>query len=886
MRQLATITRREFVGYFATPLAVIFIIVFLLANSLTIFYLGDYFAIGQADLVSFFMFHPWLYLFFLPAIAMRLWAEERRHGSIELLLTLPVPLWVLVLGKYLAALAFSALALALTFPLWLTVNYLGAPDNGVIAASYLGSFILAAAYLAIGACISALTGNQVIAFVVAVVVCFMFTISGASLVINLFEGWGAQSLINTLASFSMITHFRAITGGVIDARDLVFFISLIAAFLVANIIVLDLKKTDKADTTAPRIGRFNAYYVALILLPMIFLAVNMAATNGLRTARLDLTERALFTLSAGSKNILRGLDEPIRLKFYYSQKLATDQPAIRLYAQNVRDMLEEMAAHANGALQLQIIDPEAFSQAEDQAIAQGLVARPVAEGEVLYFGLVGTNLVDNVEVIPYFAEERQEYLEYDLARLIYNLAMPQKPALGVISNLPLDTGAGGVLAAMRGQSQPFLIYAELTDRFDVQFIDPQAVTIPQKIDVLLLAHPRNLTDWQIYAVDQFVMRGGRILAFIDPQSEVSLTAGADGAPLKGYREQSNLPKLMRQWGVKMDSELIIADRARAQRVATGRDARRALSDYILWMALGEDEINQADLVTANIDRLNVGTVGALAPLADASTIFTPLITSSDDAMLMHRDYVLRAPTPEALLRRFEPSGERYTIAARLTGAVQSAFAAPPEIGNSRNEKAAAAQHIGQTDAAHIIIFADSDFFDDRFWVSAQNYLGQIFGVPIADNGKFLLNAVENMMGSSDLISLRGRERVVRGFTRFEALRRAAETQYLAEEEKLLLRIDTAQAELDALQQGGAQQATAQQAAQAGRNLRHELLAARKALRRVQGNLRRDIDNLAARLTWLNILFMPLVVAALAMWRSRALRHRRIATQQGKTKASA
>lgn len=246
MRALLAITAREFGGYFATPLAFVFIIVFLLANGLATFYLGAYFSMGQADLTSFFMFHPWLYLFFLPAISMRLWAEERRNGSIELLLTLPVPLTAVVIGKYLAALAFSALALALTFPIWLTVNFLGDPDNGVILASYLGSLMLAGGYLAIGSCLSALTRNQVIAFVISVVACFLFTISGAPLVLEVFDGWAPQALIETLATFSLLTHFRAITGGVIDARDVMFFASLIGVFLTATIIVVDMKKAEGA----------------------------------------------------------------------------------------------------------------------------------------------------------------------------------------------------------------------------------------------------------------------------------------------------------------------------------------------------------------------------------------------------------------------------------------------------------------------------------------------------------------------------------------------------------------------------------------------------------------------------------------------------------------
>ena len=246
MRALTAITAREFAGYFTTPLAFVFIIVFLLANGLATFYLGAYFAMGQADLTSFFMFHPWLYLFFLPAISMRLWAEERRNGSIELLLTLPIPLTAVVIGKYLAALAFSALALALTFPIWLTVNYLGEPDNGVIFASYVGSLMLAGGYLAIGSCLSALTRNQVIAFVISVVVCFLFTVSGAPLVLDLFDGWAPQALIETLAGFSLLTHFRAITGGVIDMRDVMFFATLIGVFLTATVIVVDMKKAEGA----------------------------------------------------------------------------------------------------------------------------------------------------------------------------------------------------------------------------------------------------------------------------------------------------------------------------------------------------------------------------------------------------------------------------------------------------------------------------------------------------------------------------------------------------------------------------------------------------------------------------------------------------------------
>ena len=242
MNEMMAIFRRELAGYFATPLAYVFIVIFLFATMSFTFYLGDFYNRGVADLAPFFNFHPWLYLFLIPAIAMRLWAEEQKSGTIELLLTLPVPLWAAVMGKFFAAWVFAGIALALTFPIWLTVNYLGDPDNGVIFASYIGSFLMAGGFLAIGAGISAMTQNQGIAFVVTVVVCFLFTISGLPQVLDFFSGWAPQALVSTIASFSFLTRFEAIKSGVIDFRDIIYFGSLIWLWLTINAVVIDLRK--------------------------------------------------------------------------------------------------------------------------------------------------------------------------------------------------------------------------------------------------------------------------------------------------------------------------------------------------------------------------------------------------------------------------------------------------------------------------------------------------------------------------------------------------------------------------------------------------------------------------------------------------------------------
>jgi ABC-2 type transport system permease protein len=244
MNIIKALFRRELQSYFATPVAYVFIVIFLILMGTFTFYLGGFYERGQADLAPFFNYHPWLYLFLIPAIAMRLWAEERKTGSVELLMTLPITPWQAVIGKFLAAWAFAGIALALTFPIWLTVNYLGNPDNGAIFAAYTGSLLMAGGFLAIGSCISATTRNQVIAFVITVVVCFGFLLAGFPLVLDMFSGWAPQAIVDGIASLSFLTHFASISKGIIDVRDLIYFSLLIAAFLYANTIVLQWKQAD------------------------------------------------------------------------------------------------------------------------------------------------------------------------------------------------------------------------------------------------------------------------------------------------------------------------------------------------------------------------------------------------------------------------------------------------------------------------------------------------------------------------------------------------------------------------------------------------------------------------------------------------------------------
>ena len=634
-----------------------------------------------------------------------------------------------------------------------------------------------------------------------------------------------------------------------------------------------------------QISRSAYRIVMLVLLAVLFLAVNMFSNVMFRTARVDLTENRLYTLSDGTKDVVSQIEEPITLRFFYSEKLSTDYNRIRIYAGHVRDMLEELRARSGGMIRLEVIDPEPFSEEEDLAMSLGLKGAPTQSGDVIYFGLVGTNSVDGLESVPFFTDEREQYLEYDVARMIQNLSRPERPVLGIVTNLPLDTGTGGLMSAMRGESLPFMIYEELRDRFELEFLEQQFEAVPSRVDVLMIAHPRPLDPRTLYAIDQFVMKGGHVLAFLDPHSEVSLTAGPNGEPIRGYTEMSDLGPLLTSWGVSYNPREIVGDRGMAQRVRTGLDARRQESDYVIWLAVPRGNVATDDIVTSDVVRLNLGTVGHFRPIEGATTRFSPIVYSSEDAKLYDVDYVKQGPRPDDLLRGFEGTGERYAIAARISGPVQSAFEAQPEA-QALDEEGRPARRSGERAGAHvaasqsdanIILFADSDIFDDRFWVRTDSYLGERIAQPIADNAVFIMSAIDNLMGSNELISLRARDKIDRPFTVVEELRRTAERRFLAEQEALEQRVAEAERNLTELQiRGAAAEAnggTTEAEAEALARFRAELLDSRKKLRDVQRDLRRDVEALGANLRFVNIALLPIVLAILALG-AAVLRHRR------------
>lgn len=638
--------------------------------------------------------------------------------------------------------------------------------------------------------------------------------------------------------------------------------------------------------------RRTAALAAIVLGAVIFICVNTAANVWFRSARADLTDNGLYTLSDGTKNILRKLSEPVTLRFYFSSDVAANFPTVRAYAERIRDVLAEYKSIAGDKIVVEEIDPQPYTEAEDTAVSLGLQGAPTQGGESIYMGLSATNMADGQETVPFFEMSREAYLEYDLTSMIARLSETRKPTLGVVTNLPLDTGPGGLLASMQGTSQPFVIYSQLLQIFQLQPLEQDFAVVPSGIDTLLIAHPKALNEQTLYAIDQFVMRGGRVIAFVDPLSEISqLQDQQSRQPVQGATFKSDL-WLLKSWGVAYNPDEVVLDRARAQKVQYGGNAARPVVAYPVWLGLkGDDsaelsDFDKADLVTASLSVLNLASVGHFTPIEGATTRFTPLVRSSNESMIYSAEMLAIQSDPDELSRQFLPTGERYTIAARLSGPLKSAFAEPPKpVVKEGAPPPVLPPHIAEAADANIIVVADSDIFDDRFWVQPQQQGDQTMAVPIADNLAFVAGAAENMLGSNDLISLRTRATGERPFTVVEDMQKSADARFLSEEQDLNARIAETQEKLAALSKpapnGEAAALTAEQQAEIEK-FRAELTETRARLREVQRGLRSGIETLGTRLALINIALVPilLIVVALVIAVARRRRMARAQTMPG------
>ncbi|QAU25379.1 ABC transporter [Dyella sp. M7H15-1] len=629
--------------------------------------------------------------------------------------------------------------------------------------------------------------------------------------------------------------------------------------------------------------RRTILFGALIALIIAYCSLALVTSRWLAPERFDLTTDGLYTLSPGTRQIIDSAHRPLWLTLYFSQHATKDLPQLRSYEQRVAEMLQEMVARSHGHIRLQIVDPVPYS--DDEASAEGNGLTPMSggsNGERIFFGLVGSTRPSNSDVtsdvnadtpddksskrvdrtlaIPFFDLLRETFLEYDIAKLLYQLNEPEKPRIGLIANLP-------VMGDPLQGTAPWAMMQQLQQLFDVETLDASKLKkIDKRIQVLLLIHPKNLSNDAQYALDQYVLGGGHLVVFVDPFAESDPTSLSQDALAGTNNHSSNLPRLFADWGVAYNPDQIVLDRGRALQIEL---AGTNLA-HPAMLGLGTQELNRDDVVTASLQRVNVSTTGHFDLLPNASTRLVPLMQSSADAEVVPTQRVIDASNnPSTLLQGYQPQNQNYVIAARLRGPFVSAF---PEWARRPG-------HLAESPAnAEVILVADTDLLTDRLWVETQNFLGQPLLSAFANNGDFINNLVDSLSGSSTLLSIRGRSSSQRSFTRVDALRHAADRKFLQKKQELESELADTKLRLSELQpvKGDRDTSTnAEQKQEIEQFLRRQL-AISKELRDVQHQLNAEIDALGTRLKVINIVVLPLLITIIGLlygWR-RTRRNRR------------
>ena len=608
-----------------------------------------------------------------------------------------------------------------------------------------------------------------------------------------------------------------------------------------------------------------------ILVAAVLAVALITINNNLFTGvRLDLTENKLFTLSTGTINIISTLEEPISLDFYLSRKTLADFPQLMNYANRVRDLLEEYAAKSGGKIALSIIEPEPFSEEEDQAVASGLNGISVnAAGDRAYFGLVGVNSTDDEANIPFFQTSREQALEYDITKLIYNLANPEKRVVGVMSGLPLFGNPA------QGVSERWAIINVMEEFFEVRNIGVSSDRIDADVDVLMVVHPKGFTEQTLFAIDQYLLKGGHAMLFVDPLAEGDNPEPDPANPYVMPDMSSSLNILLDGWGVEVDTSKIAADINLAMRVQTQGARGPQESNYLPWMQLGIDNLNREDFSTSELNLVHMGTAGIIERLEDATIEFTPLLQTTTDSMKMERDLIFFQRDPNVMLANFESGNKVLVLAARISGNVTSAYPDGLPEEDEEGETASMDDVIkeGRIDA---VLVGDTDILADHFWIRMQNFFGVQIPQSIANNGDFVINTLDNLAGNTDLISLRSRGEFSRPFTVVEEIRRDAEAQFRAQEQELQTRLEETEQKIAQLQQEGSEGALllSQEQAAEIEEFRLEQIKTRKELRAVQHELQKNIERLGTLLKFINIGLIPLFIALLALFAGIRHAHRK------------
>jgi len=605
----------------------------------------------------------------------------------------------------------------------------------------------------------------------------------------------------------------------------------------------------------------------LVLIGVLFVGIMLLANLLLRGAKLDLTADKLFTISKGTENIVHGLTEPVNLYLYFSEKSATPNPSLRTHATRVRELLEELVSRSDGKLTLKVIDPQPYSEEEDRANELGIAAVAVNQsGEKGYLGLAATNSTDGKEAIPYLDPQQEEQLEYDIAKLIHKLSSAKKPVVGWLSSLPMQ----GQFDMQTGRpGQPWVVYSQTEQLYTVRELEPTMTAVADDVDVLVVVHPKTLPPPALYAIDQFALRGGRVLVFVDPDAQADQSAADPQNPMAQFMadKSSHFEPLLAAWGVDFKAGQVVADLERGM-IVSMRQGEPPLQHIAV---LGLDGSNMSkDVVTTQFDNVYMITAGSLSAVAGTKLKVEPLMTTSAQAGLIPAQKVSMSSDPRALRDGFKPTGQ-IMVAVRVSGDAKTAFPDGPPAG------ATAAPNALKTSAKplNVIVVSDTDMLSDYVWVRQSNFFGQVMLQPVANNGELVWNAIDNLGGSNDLISIRGRAAYSRPFERVNELRRNADAALREKDEQLQKELEQTEATLTKLQTGqpeGTGSLLSSDQAKEIERFQERRLNIRKELRATKAGLEADIEALGWQMKMINMLTMPLIVTALgllvALWRKR------------------
>ena len=619
----------------------------------------------------------------------------------------------------------------------------------------------------------------------------------------------------------------------------------------------------------------------LTLLLILFLSVNVLSSGWLTSARLDLTKDKLYTLSETTIKLLKDVKEPVTFRLYLSGGLAQAVPHLGIYANRVRDLLLEYQSVSNGKVKLEVLDPAPFSSIEDRAVAAGLRGIPaVSGGDNMYFGLVGSNTTDDIETIPFIQIDREAFLEYDLSKMLYALVTSKPTVVGIVSTLPTD-GTMKVTATGRQEPvAPYVVRNQIGELFETRFFGKEIDEVPSDINVLMVVHPKNQSARTIFAIDQYLLAGGKAIIFVDPFAEVE---GMQGQMLGSTIGGSSLDKIFEVWGIEYDINTVVGDRLSARKVLP--EAGNRPIEYLPWLELRGPSLDRSSPITSGIDVVALASAGHLSVKENSSLKITPLLISSPGAGLIDSKKVQGFRNPKKLLREFKADKKQFILAGRVTGSVQTAFPdGVPAPGKDQDGKLVEVNPwqrpiLAQSESPlDVIVVADADILADRFWVIMRDFAGQRVPVPTANNGDFVLNSIEALAGSSSLMELRGRGSASRPFKVLQDIQKTASQKFEDKERGLRQTITKTEKKLQQLRRRNPE-SSAKVVSERDRRemekMQREILGFRSELRKVRRSLTQDYQRLEMQLWFLNIALVPilLIIFSIALSVIRIIRRR-------------